>query len=230
MKQGLTHIIFVVDRSGSMKGIASDMVGGYNEFIKKQKETPNECFVSFYQFDDIYEKVFERVALQDVKDLDAKTYVPRNMTALHDAMGKTIDDYGQYLANLAEEERPERILFVTITDGMNNASTQYTFEKLRDMIKHQTEKYGWDFVFLGSNIDAWDTGGSMNISASSTLQFANVGGSVQNAFNSLADKATMYRSSAAKCAYAFDAKDREDQDEFLDDDKKSKNKKQQKST
>ena len=113
MKQGLTHIIFVVDRSGSMTNIASDMIGGYNEFIKKQKETPGECVVSFYQFDDIYEKVFERVALQDVAELDADTYVPRNMTALYDAMGRTIDDYGQYLANLSEEERPERILFVT---------------------------------------------------------------------------------------------------------------------
>lgn len=226
MKKNLTHIIFIVDRSGSMKNIANDMIGGYNEFIKKQRETPTECFVSFYQFDDVYEKVFERVALQDVRDLDCNTYVPRNMTALYDAMGRTIDEYGQYLGNLSEEERPERILVVTITDGLNNASNQFVLKDVQQRVQHQTEKYGWDFVFLGSNIDAWDTGSSIGVSASSTLQFANVGGSVRNAFNSLSDNATQYRASATKCAYTFKKEDLDAQEEFLDDDKKSKNKKQ----
>lgn len=230
MKKGLTHIIFVVDRSGSMKSIANDMIGGYNEFIKKQKETPGECFVSFYQFDDIYEKVFERVALKDVVDLDGKTYVPRNMTALYDAMGRTIDGYGQYLANLSEDERPERILLVTITDGQNNASSQYTMKDIQEKVKHQTEKYGWDFVFLGSNIDAWEAGGSLGVVASSTLQFANAAGSVQNAFRSLSDNATSYRASVSKCAYTFKKEDLDAQDEFLDNDKKSKNKKQKDKT
>lgn len=227
MKQGLTHIIFVVDRSGSMSGIASDMIGGYNEFIKKQKEIDGECFVSFYQFDDVYEAVFERVPLSKVKDLDAKTYEPRNSTALYDAIGKTANNYGAYLSSLKEDERPERILFVTITDGLNNASQEFTLEQVRNIIKHQTDDYKWDFVFLGSNIDAWDTGANLGVKGTSTLQFANTKGSVQNAFQSLAKNTVMYRSCAVKADYAFESEDYADQDQFLDGNLKSKNKAQQ---
>lgn len=228
MKEGLTHIIFVVDRSGSMKQIASDMIGAYNEFIEEQRKTPKECFVSFYQFDDVYEPVFERIPLTEIKPLDKQTYVPRNMTALYDAIGTTVDDYGKYLADLPEEERPERILFVTITDGLNNASDKYTLKDVQERVKHQTEKYGWDFVFLGSNIDAWDTGASFGVAAAATLQFANSAGSVKQAFASLSKNVTSYRSAAVKAAYLFDESDLKAQDEFLADDQKAKNKEQQK--
>lgn len=227
MKKGLTHIIFVVDRSGSMSSIADDMIGGYNTFIKKQKETPDECFVSFYQFDTIYETVFERIKLQDVKNLDNKTYVPRNCTALYDAMGKTIDDYGKYLFELKEEERPERVLFVIITDGLNNASNKFNLFQIREKVKLQSKTYKWDFVFMGSNIDAWEAGQSFGIVASAVLQFANTKDSVKNAFGSLATNTTAYRSSAVKSIYNFTKQDLKDQDEFLDDKLKSKNQKQQ---
>lgn len=229
MKKGLTHIIFVVDRSGSMAGIATDMIGGYNEFIKKQKKQKGACFVSFYQFDDIYESVFVRVRLKDVKDLDSKTYSPRNMTALYDAIGKTISEYNTYLSSLNDKDKPERILFVTITDGMNNASREYTLDKVREMITTQT-KNSWDFVFLGSNIDAWSAGQSLGVSPSATMQFANVKGSVQKAFSSLNKNTCLYRSSVMKSNYSFDGKDYKDQDEFLDGNLKSKNKQQQKKT
>lgn len=227
MKKGLTHIIFVVDRSGSMFSIAGDMIGGYNEFIKKQKELPDKCIVSFYQFDDVYETVFERENLQDVKDLTAETYQPRGSTALYDAMIRTIDSYGQYLANLKEEERPERILFITITDGFENASENRDVAAVRERVKHQKEKYDWDFIFLGSNIDAWDTSGTIGVAASATLQFANSKGSVSNAFNSLADGTSAYRACSAKMNYAFTAQDYADQEDFLADDKKAKNKQAQ---
>lgn len=210
-----------------MSSIAADMIGGYNTFIKTQKETPGECVVSFYQFDDIYEAVFERVNLQDVTELNSNTYVPRNRTALYDAMGKTVNSYGAYLASLAEEDRPERVLFVTITDGHNNASVEFTVSQVGDMVKHQTEVYNWSFVFLGSNIDAWDAGKSLNMAASSTLQFANSKGSVDNAFSSLTKSATLYRCSAVPVAYSFEASDLAAQDQFLDDKLKSKNKEQQ---
>jgi len=227
MKQGLTHIIFVVDRSGSMSSIAADMIGGYNSFIKSQKEVPAECYVSFYQFDDIYDVVFERTKLQDVKDLDDQTYVPRNMTALYDALGRTINNYGKYLSELPEEERPDRVMVVAITDGHNNASHEFTLSQVRDMVKHQTEVYSWSFVFLGSNIDAWDADGSLGVSASSTLQFANAKGSVDKAFNALSKNTAMYRSCAAPVAYSFSPEDLAAQDEFLDETLKSKNKAQQ---
>lgn len=226
MKKGLTHIIFVVDRSGSMSTIATDMIGGYNSFIKQQKEIPNECVVSFYQFDDVYETVFERVKLADVAELDSKTYVPRNMTALYDAMGKTINNYGAYLSSIPDEERPERILFVTITDGLNNASHEFSLEQVGNMVKHQTEVYKWDFVFIGSNIDAWKAGGSLNVKSSSTLQFANSAGSVKAVFSSLASNTMMYRSATSKMDYAFSDADKMEQDKFLDGDLKSKNKAQ----
>lgn len=230
MKQGLTHIIFVVDRSSSMSSIASEMIIGYNEFIKKQRETTGDCYVSFYQFDNAYDVVFERVALADVKDLDNKTYVPRGSTALFDAMGRTINNYGKYLSDLPEDQRPERILFVTITDGENNASKEFTLTQVAEMVKHQTDVYKWDFVFLGSNIDAWDAGSSLGVKSSSTLQFANSKGSVASAFQSLSKNTVKYRSAAVKADYSFDLSDVAAQDNFLDSSLKSKNKAQQTKT
>lgn len=230
MKQGLTHIIFVVDRSGSMQGIAKDMIGGYNTFIQTQKELSAECFVSFYQFDDIYETVFERTPLAQVQVLDAKTYLPRGSTALYDAIGFTIDSYGKYLAELPEEERPDRILFVTITDGLNNASKTFTVEAVRDKIKHQTENYKWDFVFLGSNIDAWSAGESLGVAADSTLQMSSVADSYSKGFDSLGKNTQVYRTSAAPGKFSFCAADYDAQDQFLDGEQKSKNKKQAKSS
>jgi len=225
MKENTTHILVLIDRSGSMTSIATDIIGGFNQFIKKQKEISGECFISLYQFDDIYEVVFERIKLQDVKDLDSNTYQPRNSTALYDAMGKTIDNYGKYLADLKEEERPGRVLFVTLSDGLNNASREHTLKSVQDRVRHQTEKYGWDFVFLGSNIDAWEASGSLGIARSSTLQFASCAGSVKNAYDALSKGAASYRLSTKKAAYAFTQKDQDDQDQFLDDKQKSKAKK-----
>ena len=227
MKQGLTHIVFVVDRSGSMKSIAEDMIGGFNSFIKQQKELPGECYVSFYQFDDIYETVFERTNLVDVKDLDDKTYVPRNMTALYDALGRTINNYGKYLSDLPEDQRPDRVMVITITDGINNASREFSAAQVREMVQHQTEKYSWSFVFLGSNIDAWDAGASLGVAASSTLQFANVKGSVSASYTALSKNTVMFRAAAAPVAYSFSVEDVAEQDKFLDGELKSKNKAQQ---
>jgi hypothetical protein len=224
MKKGLTHIIFIVDRSGSMSSIAADMIGGYNEFIRKQRELAGECYVSFYQFDDIYEPVFVRLKLEDVPDLDNKTYCPRNMTALYDSLGRTVNEYGAYLASLDESERPDRVMVITITDGQDNVSSRFTPEDIRNIVKHQTEVYNWDFVFLGSNIDAWGVGAGLGIISTSTLQFSNQAGSVSNAFASLASNTISYRSAITKGAYSFAAADYAAQQDFLeDDDKKEKN-------
>lgn len=226
MKKNRTDLIFLIDRSGSMSNISSDMIGGYNEFIKKQKELPNECFVSFYQFDDKYETVFERVNLKNVMDLTNKTYSPRGNTALYDAIGKTINSYGKYLSDLEENKRPERILFVVMTDGMNNSSSEFTDVKVKEMVKHQTDIYKWDFVFLCSNIDAWESGNSLGISNKTTLQFANSPDSVKHAFMSLSANALSYRSVDVHNSYTFSSSDVDSQTQFLDNNLKSKNKKQ----
>lgn len=223
MKKNLTHIVFIVDRSGSMTSIANDMIGGYNTFIKNQKELPAECFVSFYQFDDVYEAVFERVKLQDVKLLDDKTYVPRGFTALYDAVGKTIINYGKYLSDLPDSERPERVLVVTITDGLNNASKEHNSDTVRYLVKMQTDTYKWDFVFLGSNIDAWEAGSSIGIKSSSTIQWSNNSGSVASAFCSLASSTRNYRSSRDKSDHSFSDADVAAQSQHLTGDLKAKN-------
>lgn len=223
MKKNRTDLIILVDRSGSMINIASDMIGGYNTFIKKQKELPNECVVSFYQFDDVYETVFERVKLQDVPELTDKTYIPRNSTALNDALGRTIDEYGMYLASLPEDERPERVMVITITDGYENASSIFKLDQIREKIKTQTEVYKWDFVFMGSNIDAWDAGNSLGISAKATLQFASSPGAVKASFASLADNTTAYRCAAVHEQYSFSVDDLTEQTKFLDPSLKTKN-------
>lgn len=223
MKEKLTHIVFIVDRSGSMRGIANDMIGGFNSFIAKQKEIEGECVVSFYQFDSEYETVFDKIPLHKVKDLTNKTYSPRGSTALYDAMGKTIDDYGVYLSSLQESDRPERVLVVTITDGENNSSKEFNLTDIKNRIKVQTETYDWDFVFIGSNIDSWEVGDSIGISRGATLQFSNCADSVGNVFASLSDNATNYRISAHKMAYSFTKDDLNKQDKFLNDNQKSKN-------
>ena len=222
MKQGLTHIIFVIDRSGSMSNIAADMIGGFNTYIENQKKVPGECFVSLYQFDDIYEAVFERVKLADVPVLTKDTYTPRGSTALYDALGRTIDEYGTYLASLNEEDRPERVLVITLTDGYNNASNKYSLSNVRDRIKTQTETYKWDFVFLGSNIDAWEAGQGLGIARASTMQFASTGSSVNVAWIALAGQSTGYRTSTVKSSFAFKQADQDAQEQFVD--KKAKTK------
>lgn len=202
MKDGLTWLVFVVDRSGSMGSIAGDMIGGYNEFIKKQRAVPGTCKVFFYQFDDIYESVLENVDIQDVKDLTSDTYVPRGSTALYDALGRTIDDIGKKLAAMDEAERPEKVLVITITDGYENASHVYTLSVIRDMIKHQTETYKWDFAYIGANQDSWAVGSAMGYSSGTTSNYTADSVGVRGLFNSLGDSAAVYRMSA-KAKFKF---------------------------
>jgi uncharacterized protein YegL len=130
MKHGLTKIVFVVDRSGSMQSIATDMIGGFNQFIETQKEDKTgECIVSFIQFDDIVETVYKNVNVNNVQDLTDKTYSPRNCTALYDAVGKTIEDLAGDLEKLEEDQKPEKTWVVILTDGLENASVKYDQKK-----------------------------------------------------------------------------------------------------
>ena len=154
MKKNLTELVFILDRSGSMAGLEKDTIGGFNAMIEKQRGEAGEAFISTVLFDNVSEVIHDRVALNAVPKLTEKEYYVRGCTALLDAVGGAIHHIGNVHKYAREEDRPEKTLFVITTDGMENASRRYSYEKVREMTKRQKEKYGWEFLFLGANIDA----------------------------------------------------------------------------
>ena len=154
MKKNLTELVFIMDRSGSMAGLEKDTIGGFNAMIEKQKAEAGDAYISTVLFDNYSEVIHDRVALSDVPKLTEKEYYVRGCTALLDAVGGAIHHIGNVHKYTREEDRPEKTLFVITTDGMENASRRYSYEKVREMTKRQKEKYGWEFLFLGANIDA----------------------------------------------------------------------------
>ena len=154
MRKNLTEIVFILDRSGSMSGLEADTIGGYNSLIEKQKKEAGEAYVSTILFDDKAEVLHDRVDLRTIQPMTDKDYYVRGCTALLDAVGGAIYHIGNVHKYAREEERPEKTLFIITTDGMENSSKFYTYEKVKRMVERQKEKYGWEFLFLGANIDA----------------------------------------------------------------------------
>lgn len=154
MKKNLTELVFILDRSGSMSGLEADTIGGFNAMIEKQKKEEGEALISTVLFDNDMQVIHDRVPLDSVPALTEKEYFVRGCTALLDAVGGAIHHIGNVHKYAREEDRPEKTLFVITTDGMENASRRYTYDKVRSMIEHEKEKYGWEFLFLGANIDA----------------------------------------------------------------------------
>ena len=154
MRKNLTEIVFILDRSGSMSGLEGDTIGGFNSLIRKQRTEEGEALISTVLFDNFSEVIHDRVPLDQVPELTDKEYYVRGCTALLDAVGGAVHHIGNVHKYAREEDRPERTLFVITTDGMENASRHYTYDRVRQMIERQKEKYGWEFLFLGANIDA----------------------------------------------------------------------------
>ena len=154
MQKKLTELVFILDRSGSMAGLEEDTIGGFNAMIEKQKTEPGEALVSTVLFDNASTVIHDRVSIHNIRPMTRKEYYARGCTALLDAVGCAIHHIGNVHKYAREEDRPEKTLFVITTDGMENASRQYTYDRLKGMIERQKEQYGWEFLFLGANIDA----------------------------------------------------------------------------
>ena len=163
MKKGLTEIVFILDRSGSMSGLEKDTIGGYNSLIKKQKKEEGEAYISTVLFDDRTEVLHDRVGLDKIKPMTEEEYYVRGCTALLDAVGGAIHHIGNVHKSAREEDRPEKTLFIITTDGQENSSRMYTYENVKRMVERQKEKYGWEFLFLGANIDAVEEAGRFGI-------------------------------------------------------------------
>lgn len=154
MKKNYTELVFILDRSGSMAGLEKDTIGGYNALLEKQKKEKGKARITTVLFDDRYELLHKRIPLKEVLPLTDKEYYVRGSTALLDAVGLTISEMIRVHKSEKLEDKPDKVLFVITTDGYENASREFTQEKIRKMIERQKEKYGWEFLFLGANIDA----------------------------------------------------------------------------
>lgn len=169
-----SHIVFLLDRTGSMEVIRDDTIGGFNAFLAEQKKQPGRCTFTLVQFDtqDPQEVVYDRVAMPSVAPLTAETFVPRGGTPLLDSLAQLIVSTGQRLAEMPEPDRPGKVIFVVLTDGQENSSIQYTRAKVFDMITHQREVYQWQFVFLGANQDAIAEAVALGMDGGKAMRFA----------------------------------------------------------
>lgn len=193
MKKGKFDITFILDRSGSMETIRDDVVGGYNSFLKDQKEkVAGEKYYSLIQFDDQYERVYIDMPENLVPLLTRETFEPRGWTALVDAVCRTIEETRSRLDKLPQEERPEKVMFVIVTDGFENSSREYTSEKLKGLITRQRDEHNWQFIYLGANQDAWQVAQQYGIPASSSGTFAYCAKGTTNAFNASSSSTTSW--------------------------------------
>ena len=168
---GITELVFILDRSGSMGGLESDTIGGFNSLLEKQRKMEGECFVTTVLFDHEIITLHDRLPLAEVKPLTEKDYSVRGCTALVDAIGMTVNHIAKIHGYLRPEDVPENVMFVIITDGFENASREYTAKQVKRMIEEKKEKHQWEFLFIGANIDAVETAGHFGIAADRAVNY-----------------------------------------------------------
>jgi uncharacterized protein YegL len=171
MKKGLTELVFILDKSGSMSGLEKDTIGGYNTMLEKQKAIQGECHITTVLFDNNYELLHDRFDIRAVSPITENEYQVGGSTALLDAIGRTIHKIGNAQKHTAEDYRAEKVMFVIITDGEENSSREYSLAKIKAQIERQKTNYGWEFIFLGANIDAVQTAGRFGISADRAVEY-----------------------------------------------------------
>ena len=171
MRKDLTELVFIIDRSGSMSGLESDTIGGFNSMIRKQKQAEGEALISTVLFDNVSEVLHDRVSVKEIQPMTEHDYTVRGTTALLDAIGGAIHHIGNVHKYARQEDVPEHTMFVITTDGMENASRYYSSDKVKKMIERQKVKYGWEFLFLGANIDAVETASHFGIGADRAVNY-----------------------------------------------------------
>ncbi|MCR5109202.1 MAG: VWA domain-containing protein [Lachnospiraceae bacterium] len=202
MRENLTELVFVLDRSGSMSGLESDTIGGFNSMIRKQQKEEGEAYVSTILFDDTSEVIHDRKPIADVEKLTDEEYYVGGCTALLDAVGSAIDHIGNIQKYAREEDRPSKTLFVITTDGLENASKRYGIKEVKRMIERQKEKYNWEFLFLGANIDAVEVAGSMGISADRAANYHCDGAGTMLNYEVLEEAVSRVRKASPKMMHA----------------------------
>lgn len=171
MRKGLTEVVFILDRSGSMSGLEADTIGGFNSMMERQRREEGEAYISTVLFDDQVEVLYDRVPIAKAEPMNDSQYYVRGCTALLDAIGGAIHHIANIHKYAREEDRPEKTLFIITTDGMENSSHIYTYDKIKKMVERQKEKYGWEFLFLGANIDAIEVAGRFGIDADRAINY-----------------------------------------------------------
>lgn len=197
MKKNKTEILIALDRSGSISNIAKDLEGGLETYLNTQKKEPGECFVTLYTFDD---RIDKSIIYANIQHIGKISITPRGSTALFDCLGDLITDAGNRLAKTPEKERPELVIALVLTDGMNNASKRYTKDQIAKMIKHQEEKYNWQFVFMGANFDAFSVGGGYGFDNKKIMHYTATAKGVHDGLATLNTATTYMRSAVDKTA------------------------------
>ena len=192
MKKDLTELVFILDKSGSMSGLEKDTIGGYNSLLKKQKKIAGECRITTVLFDNNYELLHDRIDLEAIKPLTEKDYEVGGSTALLDAVGMTINKLIAVENNTAKKYQAGKVLFVIITDGMENSSKEYSREKVRDLIEQQ-KKAGWEFIFLGANIDAVQAAGTIGIKPDRAQNYQATGSGVKTNYSRMSETVSDFR-------------------------------------